>query len=140
MPEVNINEAVDVARGQRANNQQFLGNQNSQSGDFLGRYTGAIQGQETQGVLATRIGSEVGLPQLKSNALNIRNTLTNLPGTYSKAMTGFDVNQNQLDRVVANKTAALAPALDTAERSLSDAQSTVNGIRCCRPRESTSTI
>lgn len=126
MADINLNEPVDAVQAQRANNQQFLAGQNAQSNDFLNRYTGAINGQETSSALASRIGNEVGLPQLKSNALNIRNTLTNLPGTYSKATTGYDVNQNQLDRVIGTKTAALAPALDTAERSLSDAQNTVN--------------
>ena len=56
----------------------------------------------------------------------LRNTLTNLPNTYSKATTGFDVNANQLQRIIGTKAGQLAPTMDVAERALSSAESVLD--------------
>jgi len=122
MTEPNLNELTDTTARQKAATQELLTGQNALSSDFLKRYTGAIGSQETSSAMAERLGKELGIPTLQANATMLRNTMTNLPSTYSKAMTGFDVNANQLARVIGQKSSELAPALTTAESSLSTAQ------------------
>lgn len=126
MADIDLNAPVAAAQQMRQNTQGFLAGQNNLTGDFLSRYTGALGSQEKTGALASRIGSELGLPQLQTNANMLRDTLTNLPGTYSKATTGFDVNANQLQRVITQKAGELAPAVETSERALNNAQTNLN--------------
>lgn len=126
MAEVNLNEPVDAARAQRAGTQTLLAGQDAMTGGFLDRFKGTLGSQEKTSAMATRLGQELGLPQLRSNATMLRNTMTNLPGTYSAATRGFDVNQNQLNRIVGTESSKLAPAMETAERSLSDAENTLS--------------
>ena len=126
MADYDINAPV----AQAAANKKELGNifqgQRGETSDFLNRYTGAIQGQEKTSALAQRIGGELGLPTLQANARSMQNTLFNLPSTYSKATTGYDVNANQLARVVGTKQAELAPAAELAQQNAQDAQNTLN--------------
>jgi len=122
----NLNQITDTTNAQRAAGTTLLGNQNALTSDFLNRYTSAIGGQETSSAMAGRIGQELGIPTLQSNANTLRTTLNNIPTTYNKATTGFDVNANQLARVVGQKASELAPAVDTAERALSSAQGNLN--------------
>ena len=121
MSEVNLNELTDTVAKQRAGTSSFLAGQNTQSSDYLKRYTDFINSQEGATAMAGRIGGELGIPTLQANATNLRNLVTNLPGTYSKATTGYDVNANQLNRIVGQKTSEIAPALATAENSLATA-------------------
>jgi len=122
----NLNELTNLTNSQRANTNTLLGNQAGQQSDFLKRYTGAVQGQEGQAAMAQRIGQELGVPTLQKNATMLRNTLTNLPSTYSKATTGYDVNANQLSRIIGQKSSELSPMVQTAETSLGNAQNTMN--------------
>lgn len=100
--------------------------QNAQEQDYLNRYSGAIGGQESMEALSKRLGDELGLPTLQQNALKLRETIRNLPTTYGKATRGFDVNQNQLDRIVGKETARLSPAMATAEEALASATGTLD--------------
>lgn len=122
----NLNQITDLTNTQRANTQNFQNGQNSLTSDFLNRYTGAINNQETSTAMANRIGGELNLPTLQKNANTINNTISNIPTTYSKATTGYDVNANQLSRIIGQKTSDLAPAATTANNALSSAQSTLN--------------
>jgi len=122
----NLNQITDTTTRQRADTQGFLTGQKGEQGDYLTRFTNAVKAQPTMSAMASRIGGELGLPQLQGNATMLRNTLTNLPSTYSGATRGFDVNANQLNRIIGQKSSELAPAVDTAERSLSDAQNTLS--------------
>lgn len=124
--EPNLNELTDLTTRQRAGTQSLLASQGAQTSDYLKRYTDFINNQEGASAMASRIGTELGIPTLQANATMLRNTMTNLPGTYNKAMTGFDVNQNQLARVIGQKSSELAPALTTAETSLQAAQGNLN--------------
>lgn len=124
--DVNLDAPIQAAQQMRTNTQGLLAGQDAKTGDFLGRFGAALGGQEKTGALANRLGSELGIPQLQTNANMLRDTLTNLPGTYSKATTGFDVNANQLQRVITQKTGEIAPAMETAERALANANNTLN--------------
>ena len=121
-----LNQLTNLTATQKAGTQNLLTGQSVQDADYLKRYTDFINGQEGASAMAGRIGSELGIPTLQANATMLRNTLTNLPSTYSKAMTGFDVNQNQLARVIGQKSSELQPAVTTAENSLNAANTNLN--------------
>jgi len=91
--------------------------QEGQESDYLTRFRQAIMGQEGLPHMYQRIGDELNLPNLATNFNQVSNTMTNLPETYSKGTRGFDVNANQLGRIVSTKQAALAPALTTATQN-----------------------
>ena len=122
---VDLNQLTNLTTQQRAGTQGFLAGQNLTTADYLKRYSDFIQGQEGATAMAGRIGTELGIPTLQANATMLRNTLTNLPGTYNKATTGYDVNANQLARIIGQKSGELAPAVQTAETSLAGAQNTL---------------
>lgn len=117
-----LNQITNTAANINARTPGFLAGQDAKTNDFLGRFKGLLGSQETTSAMAERMGGELGLPQLRGNATMLRNTLTNLPSTYSAASRGFDVNNNQLQRIIGQKTSELAPAVETAERSLSSAE------------------
>lgn len=118
----NLNAITDLTTNQRAGTNQLLAGQNQQQQDFLGGLKGYVASQPTSQALADRIGTELNLPNLQANSQSLNQTLFNLPQTYSKATTGFDVNQNQLDRVVGTKQAELAPAAALASQNTLNAQ------------------
>jgi len=118
-------EATNLLGTQKSNNATFLANQSNLANDYLKRYTGAIAGQEGMGAMAKRLGAELNLPTLQENAYNINRTVRELPQTYSAATRGFDVNANQLSRIIGQKTAELTPALTTANEALGNAQNTL---------------
>ena len=117
-----LNQLTNLTNTQRAGTQNFLAGQNVTSADYLKRYTDFINSQEGASAMAGRIGGELGIPTLQANATNYRNLLTNLPSTYSKATTGYDVNANQLNRIIGQKSSELSPLVETTERSLAAAQ------------------
>lgn len=104
----------------------FNANNTAQTNDYLTRYTNFIGGQETQAAMAKRIGDELNLPTLSENAYNINRIVRELPQTYSAATRGFDVNANQLSRIIGQKTSELAPALATANEAKANAQASVD--------------
>lgn len=121
MTDVNLNELTDTVAKQRAGTSSLLAGQNTTSSDYLKRYTDFINSQEGATAMAGRIGGELGIPTLQANATMLRNTLTNLPSTYSAATTGRDVNANQLSRIIGQKSSELSPMVQTAETSLQNA-------------------
>lgn len=64
-----------------------------------------------------RISTELGLPQLRANALNLQQTLYKTPQVQKDATRGYNVNQNQQDRIIASKQAAIAPAAQLATQN-----------------------
>lgn len=121
-----LNQLTNVTATQRANTQNLLGLQQGQNTDFLNRYKGLLGSQETTAQTANRLGQENNLPQLKQNANTLNTTMSNIPYTYRDATKGFDVNQNQLDRIIGQKSSELAPTLTSANNALNTAQNTVN--------------
>lgn len=105
---------------------QFFTGQKGEVNDFVGRFTSAVRGQEPLTHMQSRIGREVGLPQLQQSANQLNTTLANIPSTYSGATRGFDVNSNQLDRIVGSKAAGLAPTVNAVNNSLGMAQNQVS--------------
>lgn len=110
---------------QKAQTAAFNQDQRGLSADFLNRFKGAVAGQETLPNMATRIGGELGLPQLQANSQSLNNTLFNLPSTYGAATRGFDVNANQLARIIGQKQSELAPAAALASQNTLNAQDQV---------------
>src|SRR5205085_1881136 len=54
------------------------------------------------------------------------NTVFQLPQTYSAATRGFDVNSNQLARIVGLKQSELAPSAELAQQNAGNAENAVN--------------
>ena len=115
-----------MTQNQRNAGQGMLANQGAQTGEFLNNYAGAINGQEGMRPMYARLGEELGLPQLKANADQLNATLEAIPQTYNNATRGFDVNANQLSRIVGTKSAAIAPLAQRATTQAQTAQDYVN--------------
>jgi len=113
-----IPDVEAISAKQKAERAQFNLGQQGQEQDYLKRYTGAIQGQEGMSALAERLGGELGLPQLRKGATTLQTTLENIPYTYGQATRGFDVTQNQLDRIIGQKTSELAPVYNKVYNAL----------------------
>ncbi len=103
----------------------FFSGQKSDINNFLGRYSGAIGNQETVSHMGQRIGNELNLPSLRSAADTVNTNVANLPYTYSGATRGFDVNANQLGRIVTNKGIQLAPLATSVNNRLNTAENTL---------------
>ena len=96
--------------------------QAAEGSDFLSRYRGAVLGQETVPAMYARIAKETGLDTAKAANQQVQGTLTQLPYTYSKATRGFDVNANQLQRIIGQKASELAPTAAATAASAASAQ------------------
>lgn len=125
MADYNYTEATDTLAKQKADNAALLASQAGQESDYLNRYKGAIAGQETSSAMAKRLGTELNIPTLSANAAMLNRTVRELPQTYSAATRGFDVNANQLSRIIGQKTSELSPALTTANEALASANQTL---------------
>lgn len=92
----------------------FNAGQAGQEQDYLTRYRNAIGGQENTQAMANRLGTELGLPELRKTAFGLGQTLEGIPGVQTAATRGFDVNANQLQRIIAAKQAQIAPLYQKA--------------------------
>lgn len=93
--------------------------------DFLNRYKTTIGGLETPSALAARLGGELGLPALNKSAFGLNQTLADIPSVQTTATRGFDVNANQLSRIIAAKQGEIAPL---AQRATAEAQFAQNEL------------
>jgi hypothetical protein len=116
----------DLLAQQATDTAAFNAKQQGQQNDFLTAYKNAVGGQETQTAAAARIGASLGLPQLQANSQALNNTLFQLPQTYGKATTGFDVNSNQLAQIIAQKQSELAPSATLAASNVQNAQNNLS--------------
>lgn len=114
-----LNAPVDAANRQRAATGTLLANQDLKTEGFLGKFSNLINSQGTTEALAGRIGEELNLPTLSKNAFNLQQQMYELPSTYSAATRGFDVNNNQLQRIIGQKSSELGPV---AQRATDQAQ------------------
>ena len=119
MADYNLNEGVDTVAQQRLKNQQFLTGQNQVTSDFLTKFGNVITGQGTTQGAAERIGGELGLPALRQNAFNLQQQLIDIPEVYKAGTRGFDVNANQLARIINQRSGEIAPL---AQRATAQAQ------------------
>lgn len=119
-------DATQKASNMWGNMKGFFGEQRGDTQDYLGRYTGAIKGQEPLQAMYARVGREVGLPQLQQTATQVNQTNANIPSVYSGATRGFDVNANQLARTIGTKQAEYAPVVQNANQAVNDAMTNVN--------------
>lgn len=126
MADINLNEPVDAAKAMRANSANLLTGQDTRTNNFLNKFTDVINSQGTTSALADRIGNEIGLPTLRANSQSLNNTLFQLPQTYSAATRGFDVNANQLSRIIGQKQSEIAPAAALAQSNTQNAENTLN--------------
>lgn len=118
----NLPDFGSVVGGQRQASGNLMANQGAQTGQFLQNYGNAIGNQETMRAMYQRLGQELNLPQLQNQAQTLTSTLEAIPETYGNATRGFDVNANQLNRIVGTKQAQLAPLQQKAVGQLQTAQ------------------
>lgn len=123
---IDLNAPVAQAQANTANLKNIFAGQQADTSGFLNRFTGAINSQPTSQALAERIGNELNLPQLQANSQSLNNTLFQLPSTYSAATRGFDVNSNQLSRIIGQKQSELAPAAALAQSNAQNAENTLD--------------
>ncbi len=124
----NIQAPVDTANKQRAATPGFLAGQNAETSDFLTRFRSLLGGQESTTAMASRLGEGLNLPTLQKNAQTMQQTLADIPQTYSAATRGFDVNANQLSRIIGQKTTELAPSAQRAQDQADFAQNQVSTL------------
>lgn len=96
--------------------------QRQEEQDYLAKFAGQIAGQETMSAMAGRIGSELGLPDLQSAAQGLVKTLKNIPQVQQGATRGFDVNENQLSRIISSEQGKIAPLAQEATTQAQNAQ------------------
>lgn len=114
----------DYMKNLGPNFSSLMSGQKSDIGDFIGRYSGAINAQEPLSAINQRIENELNLPTLRQNANTINTAFSNIPYNYGSAARGFDVNANQLSRIISTKTANMTPAMNAANNALATAQNT----------------
>lgn len=93
--------------------------------EFLTRFRTAVEGQETLPTMATRIGGELGLPGLRETSQGLTKSLAAVPQVQTQATRGYDVNSNQLARIIGQKQSELAPA---AQQAVTQTQSAENQL------------
>lgn len=94
--------------------------------DFQKQYSGAIAGQESIPAMASRIGSELGIPQLSSNANTYNTMAQNLPQDIRNITQGFDANNSQVNNVIAQRSQQLAPMVNTANNAFASAENNLS--------------
>lgn len=96
--------------------------QRARQDEFLGRFRTAVEGQEKLPDMAARLGGELGLPGLRSTSQGLMNTLEATPETQKTATRGYNVNSNQLARIIGAKQAELAPSATKAAQNTLNAE------------------
>ena len=126
MPEYDLNAGVNTVTAQRAANAKFLEGQNALTSQFLDKFGNVINNQGTTADAAARFGEEAGLPTLQKNAFNLNEQILGIPALHTSGTRGFDVNANQLGRIINEKTAQIAPFAQEATRLAQFAENSVN--------------
>lgn len=121
-----LNAGVNKAAANRSDLTSLFGTQRGEDADYLARYRAAIAAMPSTASLAKSIGGELGIDALRGNAQNLNNTLFQIPGTYTKATTGFGVNANQLSRIIGTKQTELAPSAALAAQNAQAAEGNLN--------------
>lgn len=111
-----------VLAGQRAAGDALLNRQSAEQNAFTDRFRSALFGQEALPAMASRIGNELGLPDLQKGATYLNTQVANMPFTQRDLTRGFDVNQNQLNNLTNQKIYELTPALTTTNNALAAAR------------------
>jgi len=104
-----------------AKRDKFNTYQQGQETDFLNRYRNAILGQQPISALAQRREEELGIVPLRQATQGLEQTMAGLPQTYSNATRGFDVNANQLGRIVGTQQAKIGPLAEQSRSALNEA-------------------
>jgi hypothetical protein len=104
----------------------MMDNQDTAMSGWLSKYNTALSGQENVGAMYNRLGQELGMPQLRENALGVQSQIASLPGVLKNAGKNFNVNANQLARQTATQTANLQPLATNTMNAYQSAVGAVN--------------
>lgn len=100
--------------------------QEAKQNDFINQFKAAVAAQPTIAQSADTIGQRLGLPTLQANAQTLNNQLQNIPQQQTTATRGYDVNSNQLARIIGQKQSELAPAATQAAQNAGNAESNLS--------------
>lgn len=107
-------KAQQTAAAQKAETAAFNAAQEAKQTDFINRFKTAVGGQESLSDAASRIGSSIGLPDLRTTAQGLTKSVAMIPKVQTDATRGYNVNSNQLSQIIASKQSQLAPAAQQA--------------------------
>jgi len=107
-------QGQQTLKNQQAETAALNAAQAAKQEDFLGRFRTAIGAQEKLPDMAGRIGGELGLPNLQAVAGNAVQNIAAMPKQQTDATRGYNVNSNQLARIIGQKQAELAPQAQQA--------------------------
>jgi len=113
----------DILAAQKAATDAENARQEAKITDFLTRFKTAVGAQETVPAAAERIGGTLGLPQLQQTSQGLIKSVAEIPKVQTQATRGYDVNANQLARIIGAKQAELAPIAQQAVTQEQNAQS-----------------
>ncbi len=116
------NDAKNALAKQTADTQALNTAQEAKQNDFLTRFRDTVGAQEKLPDMASRIGGTLGLPQLRDTAQGLVKSVAEIPQVQTNATRGYDVNSNQLSRIISTKQAELAPAAQTAVNQVQTAE------------------
>lgn len=117
------NDPAEILKNQQAQTEAFNKAQETKQTDFINRYKAAVGAQETVPAAAERIGGTLGLPQLQKTAQGLIKSVAEIPQVQTQASRGFDVNANQLARIISSKQAELSPRAQQAVTQEQSAES-----------------
>lgn len=119
---IDLNQGVDTARAQKGQLTDLFGTQRGETAGYLGGLRDYINHFPSMAVMAQNIGDTLNLPNLRANANSLQNTMYELPQTYNAATRGYDVNQNQLSRIIGQKQSEIGPVAERASANANVAE------------------
>lgn len=94
--------------------------------DFIGRFRAAVSDLPSYSDLYSSTSQKYNLPGMLTEAQRQSNALQRLPDTEKNATRGFNVNSNQLQQIINDKTAKLAPQANQALNNYAQFANLVN--------------
>lgn len=126
-PSSQTNGGFDTFYNNTTNGRNALNtNINNQENTLNKSFQDFVNGQEGYYAMSNRIGNELGLPNLQKNANQLQQTVANIPKVQTQATQNFDVNDNQLQRMIASQQYKLSPLAQQAQTQAGLAQDQVN--------------
>lgn len=119
MPDnLNLNEPLEAVKKQALDLTGMWDKWGQEENKFVSDFTNYLSSRPGVSQQAEKIGGELGLPSLRENAFRLAEQVRGIPETYTQAVRGFSVNQNQLNRIINQKLTELSPIAQRAQEQL----------------------
>lgn len=99
----------------------FQTEQRVRSDEFIGRIQDIPETLEAARQASGVPGAQALFSEAGQGARDIAGRIRDIPGVQAQAARGFDVTQNQLERIIAQKLIDIQPSAETASRTLESA-------------------